>query len=495
MQAMETAPGKLSDDVQAELDRRLFHIRTLYDVSRELLGLTDIQAILKNFLLMTMGNFGALQGFVLTQDTRTRQTSHFGHLGFQEEDHPLLEEVAGRLLAKSDPKGVITLDAVLDDFISPTAHVACLLSFKVDDQCSGLMGLGHKLIGTHYTDDDKELLTTLVNNLVASMKSARYSEALENALEEVRALNSAKDKVINHLSHELMTPIALVGGCLTQLERRLRNLPVETWEKTLTRAKRAFDRLSEIQYEVTDIMVGKNIRTHQFISNLLDQSADEIEQLLAEEIGENRVVEKIGRRIDELFGPKHSEPENVHVDRFVTEKLKELEPFHMHRQVELITNLQPAPAISLPVDTLGKVVKGLIRNAIENTPDEGRIEIAVGSKGHSVELSVRDYGIGIRPEHQANVFEGFFPTQDTMLYSSKKPFDFNAGGRGADLLRMKIFSERYNFKLTMTSARCKFITGGDNTCPGRISKCAFCKSPEDCYQSGGTTFHVVFPIQ
>jgi hypothetical protein len=72
---METAPFKLSDHVQAELDRRLFHIRTLYDVSRELLGLTDIQTILKNFLLMTMGNFGALQGFVLTQDTLTRQTS------------------------------------------------------------------------------------------------------------------------------------------------------------------------------------------------------------------------------------------------------------------------------------------------------------------------------------------------------------------------------------------------------------------------------------
>ena len=82
-----------------------------------------------------------------------------------------------------------------------------------------------------------------------------------------------------------------------------------------------------------------------------------------------------------------------------------------------------------------------------------------------------------------------------MLYVSGKPFEFNAGGRGADLLRMKIFSERYNFKLTMTSERCKFISGGENTCPGRISKCGFCKSPDDCYQSGGTTFQVIFPIR
>jgi signal transduction histidine kinase len=492
---METALRKLSDDVQAELERRLFHIRTLYDVSRELLGLTNIQSILRNFLLMTMGNFGALQGFVLIQDSESNHTLHFQHLGFLEEDHSLLEEVAGRLLAKSDPKGVITLEDVLDDFISPAAHVVCLLAFKVDDQCAGLMGLGPKLVGTHYRDDDKELLATLVNNLVASLKNARYSEALENALEEVRALNSAKDKVINHLSHELMTPTALLGGCLTQLERRLRNLPAETWEKTLTRAKRAFQRLSEIQYEVTDIMVGKNIRTHQFISHLLDQCTDEIEMLLEEETGESPIVERIRQRIDELFGPKDTEPVGVHLDRFVADKVEELRSFSAHREIDLITQTEPTATIEIPLEPLEKVLRGLIRNAVENTPDEGRIEVTVGNRGNHVEVSVKDYGVGIAEEDQARIFEGFYPTQDTMLYSSKKPFDFNAGGRGADLLRMKIFSERYNFKLSMTSVRCKFITGGAQPCPGRISQCTFCKIPEDCYQSGGTTFQVVFPIQ
>ena len=34
-------------------------------------------------------------------------------------------------------------------------------------------------------------------------------------------------------------------------------------------------------------------------------------------------------------------------------------------------------------------------------------------------------------------------------YSSKRAFDFNAGGKGADLLRMKIFAERYGFKIKM----------------------------------------------
>ncbi len=41
-------------EVRAQLDKQLFHLKTLYDVSLELLGLTDVRMILKNFLLMTM---------------------------------------------------------------------------------------------------------------------------------------------------------------------------------------------------------------------------------------------------------------------------------------------------------------------------------------------------------------------------------------------------------------------------------------------------------
>jgi hypothetical protein len=119
----------------------------------------------------------------------------------------------------------------------------------------------------------------------------------------------------------------------------------------------------------------------------------------------------------------------------------------------------------------------------------------VRNRGYQVEVSVKDYGVGIVREDQSRIFEGFYHTQDTMLYASRKPFEFNAGGRGADLLRMKIFSERYNFKLTMTSSRCKFIPQSSDVCPGRISECEHCKSPEDCYQSGGTMFNVLFPIQ
>ena len=37
---------------------------------------------------------------------------------------------------------------------------------------------------------------------------------------------------------------------------------------------------------------------------------------------------------------------------------------------------------------------------------------------------MRDYGVGITEDAQRRIFEGFFTTQDTMAYSSKRPFDF-----------------------------------------------------------------------
>ena len=139
------------------------------------------------------------------------------------------------------------------------------------------------------------------------------------------------------------------------------------------------------------------------------------------------------------------------------------------------------------------MIDGLVRNAIENTPDEGRIEIKVSQRGEGALLQVHDYGIGIPEEAQKRVFEGFVSTRDTMAYSTRKPFDFMAGGKGADLLRMKIFSERYRFTLELRSKRCDFLASEGSVGPGRISRCSRCSSVENCHKRGGTTFTLYFP--
>jgi signal transduction histidine kinase len=273
----------------------------------------------------------------------------------------------------------------------------------------------------------------------------------------------------------------------------LSDISEDGWKPTLDRAERNLERILDIQYEVEDIMRDKQFRAHTFLSLLLDQCQDELETLVADEVGEGPVVERIRNRIEDIYGPKESTVSEIHLDSFVQERLNRMQPKLDHRQVEIVTQLEPVPEICVPEDVMQKVVDGLIKNAVENTPDEGKIEVRVHKKGEGSELVVHDYGIGITEEYQRRIFEGFFTTQETMSYSSKKPFDFNAGGKGADLLRMKIFSERYNFTIDLDSSRCPTLSNENDTCPGRISECEICQEGKGCHQKGGTTFTLFFP--
>jgi signal transduction histidine kinase len=205
------------------------------------------------------------------------------------------------------------------------------------------------------------------------------------------------------------------------------------------------------------------------------------------------VIRRVREKIEEIFGPKEIVSEKIRLHEFIKQRLDELRPSFAHREMEISTHLEPGPPILIPRDVLQKVFDGLLKNAVENTPDEGRIDVGVRKMGADMVMTVRDYGVGINEEPQKRIFEGFFDTREIMAYSSGRPFDFNAGGRGADLLRMKIFSERYNFKIDMDSSRCVFLRDQSDGCPGRISTCPDSKDRQSCYDSGGTTFTISFP--
>jgi signal transduction histidine kinase len=378
-------------------------------------------------------------------------------------------------------------------FLPPA--VVCVLVFRVDTACSGMLGLGPKIIGEPYGKEDRELLEILVNNLVVSLKNARSAEALKNVCEELTVLNKAKDKVIHRLSHELKTPLALMSTSLMLLRRKLVSVPKEGWQPTMDRAERNLGRLADLQSEVEDILRKSDYKSGQMVCTMLDQCSDELEALVAEQVGEGPIVEKIRRRIEDIYGLREVAPEDIILDQFLKHKMEEIKPFFSHRRLDVVIDAEKTPAISIAADPLEKLVLGLIKNAIENTPDEGKIEVAVRKNEQSVEFGVHDYGVGIVKEYQQRIFEGFYPTQEIKYYSSKKPFDFNAGGKGADLLRLKIFSERFNFRLDMSSTRCRYIPLDSDSCPGQISRCGFCRSPDDCFHSGGTVFKAVFTVQ
>ena len=122
------------------------------------------------------------------------------------------------------------------------------------------------------------------------------------------------------------------------------------------------------------------------------------------------------------------------------------------------------------------------------------IRVVLEQKAQWVQLKIQDFGIGITKENRRHLFHGLFHTLDTELYSSKRPYDFGAGGKGLDLLRIKTYAQRFDFDISVASQRCTYLPTDQDLCPGRISSCLHCKTEDDCFNSGGSTFCLTFSI-
>jgi PAS domain S-box-containing protein len=397
----------------------------------------------------------------------------------------------GEATVLTDPSGAPGLFRELEEAVGFAVKNLTVVPLEAGHRRIGMLIAVNKK-GEAFDQKDRRLLTMIAGTVALSVANAQYSKELKEAYREVASLNRAKEKIINHLSHELKTPVSVLLASLSLLKTRLGEVPEEKWSATFERAERNLQRILEIQYQVQDIMRGREYRVLSMVSSTLGQCVDELEALLAEKVGEGEVVQWLRDRLEEEFGLTESIVEEIDLRALVEERLQALSEEHAHRRLEVVRSLEPGAPVHVPRDVMEKVVDGLVRNAVENTPDGGRVELSVRERGNGIELAVKDTGVGIDEEDRRRIFEGFFATQDTMDYSSKRPFDFNAGGKGADLLRMKVFSERYGFQLSMTSNRCRFLEQEGAACPGSIDRCGPCRKEADCLHSGGSTFRALF---
>ena len=87
--------------VQRELDRRIFNLKTLYDVSKDIFSSVDSEAILRNFLLMVMGNFGAAEGMVMLFKSQDLATEQSAAVGIHEDTQAILQQHLQQVLTEN----------------------------------------------------------------------------------------------------------------------------------------------------------------------------------------------------------------------------------------------------------------------------------------------------------------------------------------------------------------------------------------------------------
>jgi signal transduction histidine kinase len=368
-----------------------------------------------------------------------------------------------------------------------TRNILCVPLINRQKDCVGTLQVLNKNTG-NFTEDDVEMLSAVADYATIALENSRLYE-------ELKAMNKAKERAIDHLSHELATPLTLISATLAKISSGLSEAKVAGLERSVTIAQRNLKRLVRLHEEIDNIVRERSVEDRTKITKIIENALHFIEYQNGVGRGKySKVLNLLSDYLDAIYKVGEERTETFSVENLLQSVCDDARSAMGHREVEIVQDFDKGVTISANRSAIEKVCSGILRNAVENTPDQGRIEVTAKIEGDQMVIRFRDFGTGITAENQRLVFTGFFHTQDTNYYSTKAPYDFNAGGSGADLLRAKVFSERYGFEIDFESTRCSYIPEDIHECPGRISLCQFIGNRSDCFASG-TIFSLRIPLK
>lgn len=347
-----------------------------------------------------------------------------------------------------------------------------------------------------FTEEDVHLCSSLAGVVAMAVENATFFSELLKSYKELEELNRAKSKVLNHLSHELRTPLAIIRGSIATMQRKLDEMGVDNFSRPLARINRQVQSLNRLEAQVESIMMTGYTWERRMITEFLD-AALTLMEVQAERTPEiEDAARVIHKWLEKTFPTRQDEPEEINFENFSEDVLVSVrsKAEQAGRNVRLVVDITNDSNVLLPPHVLQAVVEGLVRNAVEATPDNGLIRVTGRRIGERYIFKVKDTGIGIPEREKDLIFEGFCPVQDTESYSSGRQYCFNAGGKGMDLLRIRMFSELYGFDISFTSQRCPHLETGKEPVTTDTFQCPQCETPEQCVVNGGTEFVVEFPL-
>ena len=237
----------------------------------------------------------------------------------------------------------------------------------------------------------------------------RNAEAKRNAELEAEAaglradadrmatLESMKTEFLNLASHELRGPLAVVRGYNWMLRDGLLEA----------------DELPG----VTRVVEAKLAQIHLLVEQMLEAARLEADQVVL-----NRTT----------FDLAELASEQADAFRSVSDG----------HPIEVIKPRRPTP-VSADRNRITTVVTNLIDNALKYSPEGGKVELTVGEKDGHAFVTVRDFGVGILPEHLPLLFQRF----------SRLPTDRNVTvpGTGLGLFLCREIAQRHDGEIDVES--------------------------------------------
>ena len=191
----------------------------------------------------------------------------------------------------------------------------------------------------------------------------RIIEAMNNMTEELASTETLRTDFIANVSHELKTPLAVMGNYATMLQK-----PGITEEEKNEYAKA----ISEAAR-----------RLAQLIGNIL----------------------KLNKLENQQIFPQWEEYD---LGEQLCSCLLQFEDVWEQKELQIEAEIQDDVRIRSDPELLSLVWNNLFSNAVKFTPEGGTIGLELRTEGDWVVVSVRDTGCGMKPEVGRHIFEKFY---------------------------------------------------------------------------------------
>ena len=188
-------------------------------------------------------------------------------------------------------------------------------------------------------------------------------KAINKMAEELSGTETLRTDFIANVSHELKTPLAVMGNYATMLQR-----PGITEEEKNEYAKAISEAARRLAQLITNILKLNKLENQQIFPQA--QEFDLGEQLC--------------------------------------ECLLGFEDAWEAKSLEIETDIEEDVRIKSDPELLSLVWNNLISNAVKFTPDGGTIGLSLKTEGSSVIVQVCDTGCGMKPEVGQHIFEKFY---------------------------------------------------------------------------------------
>ena len=221
---------------------------------------------------------------------------------------------------------------------------------------------------------------------------------LKEAAEESKQAEHIRREFVANVSHELKTPLTSISGFIETLQAGAAEDP-------------------EIRSRFIDIIAIETSRLKRLIEDLLVLS--------------------------DIENKRETEDKEFDVNEAIERTVEVLKPIAEEKDIRILLELDHDLHLSGSVDRFRQMMLNLIENAIKYSYRGQRIWVRALKKGSDIEVSVKDEGIGIAPEHHQRLFERFYRVDKSR---SKK-----VGGTGLGLSIVKHIAVLFGASLRVES--------------------------------------------